>query len=850
MLPTPFSIKPNLMQSYMSRFLAPLLFFVTVVLPSCRTTAEEASFLEFNPLRPFQVRPSKNATNVSSYSTIYFAVRTPPTAQGDNINPNSIEAFLIEEGQEQMHMLGMGQKFQTGFEGHIFPDARELGEESAIAVYIVPLQPLKENTCYTVQVCAAVSDNATPHRKRDSWSFTTAPRVSDAPIDISVNFNTPSIHWQGQFFAGIMKPNYNTSKLFYQLDSYEMMAEISRRNPNIWSLQRDYSITEDFWFNGVWDGNPNLVREKETRRISHMTQKGDTTVLAVEDFYGHEQYGIQDNRPLSEDYHPGDVVLVADRHKSEVSIVRSVNEDTKTVIISQLRGSPDSWVLDYSGAIPKDIPETPGNFSLPRCYLRKFKPSGTPVYFWDRLDAEMDLVHKKLGRRLIVNFASTPTDLSENGVPGHPGGNSSPTKPKDYIEYWKFVYTVTDHIVKRYGRATQDFYYSVGNEFDLPPFWRDTQQEAHKFYDYTVDAILKAYEDNGLDPSKVKVGGLEISAIFGLHTLPEFLYHCSPTATMDGLPPINYAYADPSLNGKRSQRIEKLCRAHNGKGSPCDFTSVHLYRKSKEVAQYLIKTKELALKIDPHYYKKLYVNSFETCPGWVPLPDPAQRSIYKGNGYFPSWAADIIHRLLEKASQDKRYAFGETILTVWPVDFNGEGVTSVTGLFKINSNHNKQLDKILTVKKPIFNFIELLGKMSHDYFVIPRTEIAGYVIGTFGSKKDDSRQILLYCHKDNDIETRENRVFNVRLRLTEIPWTEVTVEQFKVDKHHSSIYEALMNLPKKDFYTESEVAHLTDLDDLQKSSPDIMLAIHKGTAELNLTVSTNGVTFVNMSRVR
>ena len=34
----------------------------------------------------------------------------------------------------------------------------------------------------------------------------------------------------------------------------------------------------------------------------------------------------------------------------------------------------------------------------PRGYLRKFKPTGTPHYYWGRLDKEFDIVHGKDGR--------------------------------------------------------------------------------------------------------------------------------------------------------------------------------------------------------------------------------------------------------------------------------------------------------------------------------------------------------------------------------------------------------------------------------------------------------------------
>ncbi len=50
---------------------------------------------------------------------------------------------------------------------------------------------------------------------------------------------------------------------------------------------------------------PNIVRERETRHISAIESAGNESVLSVEDFFGHEQYGIPTGRKLSQDYHAG-----------------------------------------------------------------------------------------------------------------------------------------------------------------------------------------------------------------------------------------------------------------------------------------------------------------------------------------------------------------------------------------------------------------------------------------------------------------------------------------------------------------------------------------------------------------
>ena len=93
------------------------------------------------------------------------------------------------------------------------------------------------------------------------------------------------------------------------------MAEARKPHPRAWSLQRDFWLTGTEYrpANGFFPSNlPNIVRERETRRIAAMEPRQRGVLLRLEDFFGHEQYGIPAGRPVADDYHPGDEVLIAD----------------------------------------------------------------------------------------------------------------------------------------------------------------------------------------------------------------------------------------------------------------------------------------------------------------------------------------------------------------------------------------------------------------------------------------------------------------------------------------------------------------------------------------------------------
>ena len=254
---------------------------------------------------------------------------------------------------------------------------------------------------------------------------------------------------------------------------------------------------------------PNIVRERETRRITAIEPRDGSVVLRVEDVFGHQQYGIPAGRPVAEDYHPGDEVLIADGVHDARTRVISVDGTASSVTVAPIASPTGGWKIAYEGPLPvREDPDAPGLFPPGGCYLRKFNPHGTPCYYWGRLDKEWDLAHRKYGRRLMVNFADAPGDLARDG--------RSWTTVKDYVQWHEVAGVIAGHVIDRYGDAALGFTWSVFNEPDLGPvFWRADWNELQKFYDYTTDAILRAFEDRGYDSNKVFIGGLELGGIFG-----------------------------------------------------------------------------------------------------------------------------------------------------------------------------------------------------------------------------------------------------------------------------------------------------------------------------------------------
>jgi hypothetical protein len=716
-------------------------------------------------------------------TTFYAELGVDQGRSSDAVLPESVGIELEPEGQPAFAILRPGRQAAEGYRAG-FMAGKDPKRGISLIVYVDSQHRLLASTRYTIRVRGRSREGASLPASAGTWQFTTEAAPQTHPLRFDLALDAPPIHWRGGFFTGFCSPGFCTSAA-NRVPTYRLMSEVRKSAPRAWSLQRD------FWLTGMehqpvfLSGNlPNLVRERETRRIAAMEKHPDGVLLHVEDFFGHQQYGIASGRPASADYHPGDEVLVADGiHDARATVIRT-DDRQRTVLVTAFDTPAGGWKIAYAGPLNRnEDPHAPGLFPPGGCYLRKFRPSGTPMYYWGRLEREWDLAHRQFHRRLMPNFADAPGDLAIDG--------RNWTTAKDYVELHEATRAITSHIIQRYGDAALTFPWSVFNEPDLiGHFWRSDWNELQKFYDYTVDGILRAFEDHGYDSQRVFVGGLELGGIFGTNLrLREFLAHCSPRAEAPGALPANAAFADPRLEGKRSKRVEALCRAHGGRGSPCDFISIHAYNRSQLMAEKLIRAKEMALQIDPEYYAGLWVNSHESCPGWDCPPEPAYSDSYLGNGYFPTWCADVARRLLTQAAKDPRYAFGESILTFWPwPSRNFEGRNDCVRAIAADDNGDGKADRTVTVPMPILHFLGLVARMGPQFWVLPEQTVGGHVASGFASRVDGKLYVLVYSHHPLDTESRSEAEFDVTLSLAGLKPGKFRVAEYRFDKDHNSYF--------------------------------------------------------------
>ena len=801
---------------------------------------------DVNPLP----RPCAGFTDVASRSSIYFEVVVPSgNGAAHLLDPGSVTATVdgLPTGPEPALLPGgvpgggwsvvpNGPFTDGGSTGHGYLLLRDAAWPPGAAL--------------TVTVAASTLSGLAMDPSGASWSFTTRASLAGAILSLDVDLAEPTVTWPGRWFNGILKPNFATSALFDQEPLYALIDEARSLAPDLFTHQRDWPLTSDYWSgSGYFDGNPNFVRELETRRIVAIEDDATGTRLTLADLLEGPLYGIAPGRPLSGDWAPGQRVLVCDRLKSEAATILAVDDASSTMLVETLANAASTWVLDYPGSTPADDPRTPGNFSYALGALRKLEPHGTPVYWWDRIHDEWDR-HVAHGRKPIVNFDAVPFDLCRIGRPAGGYGGSCPDVPKSWTEWDDVVRAVVRHLLDRYGPDVATWRFTIGNEPDLRIFWLATQDEFASFHDHTASSILRAFEDAGLDSQAVEIGGLEMTGIFP-GFVSSILHHASPTSVNPnaGFEERNHACIDPGFGARLSSRVRAICDANAQHGTPLDFVSVHAYERAAEAAGSMIDARGRALAIDPVTFADLRIMSHETTPDWVPRRDPGSRDMYRWGGYFTTWGGEYFQRLLEHGQSDPGILGGECTVTTWPFNPNFAGYASLAGQLRIDDDGDGALDRIEAVPLPFFHFATLAATMSHELRSLDVADVGGLRVSGWRSVEPDGEKILLFAHDFRDTASEEPGGIDVALCLANLRHPVVEVQEHRLDPAHPAraALEALPNRGTNGVFAPSEVAGLVAAARLAPAAPATRHESVAGALTLDVRLLAQGLVFLDLT---
>ncbi|KGO85455.1 beta-xylosidase [Flavobacterium rivuli WB 3.3-2 = DSM 21788] len=445
--------------------------------------------------------------------------------------------------------------------------------------------------------------------------------------------------------------------------------------------------------------------------------------------------------------------------------------------------------------------------------------AGKPVYNWKIVDSIFD-TYVSRGMKPLAQIGFMPEALSSHPQPYRhywkPGdpytdiitGWAYP--PKDYNKWRDLVYEWVKHCVARYGKKeVESWYWEVWNEPN-GHYWKGTQEDFFKLYDYAADGLKKALPT-------AKIGGLNIAGTRGKEAQDwtnNFIKHC--------ISGTNYA------TGKKGSPLEAIL--FHAKGWP----------KLKDGTVFMDMAPQLndiqtGFKITASYpeTKNLPIIIGESDPegcaacGMATNPENA----YRNGTLYSSYTAASFARKYQLEDETKVNFLGAVS---WSFEF--EDQPWFYGFRDLATNG---------VDKPVLNVFRMFGMMGgkrvavvsdrmYPLETVLKSSVRGEKsdIGALASKDTKSAAVMVWNYHDED---RQGAAETVNVMLENIPIKEVTLNIYLIDQDNSNSYEVWKKMGSPQKPTQQQIDTMEKAGKLKCiSTKKIKIAGGKTTVPLQL----------------
>lgn len=455
--------------------------------------------------------------------------------------------------------------------------------------------------------------------------------------------------------------------------------------------------------------------------------------------------------------------------------------------------------------------------------------NGNPVYSWAIIDSIFD-TYVKRGMKPFAQIGFMPEALSTHPQPYRhhwkPGDPYSDIvtgwayPPKDYKKWGDLIYNWVEHSVARYGRKeVESWYWEVWNEPN--GYWKGTQQEFFKLYDYAADGVKRALPT-------AKIGGIDIagtSSTGAQQWLNAFIKHC----TID----TNYA------TGKIGSPLDLL--SFHAKGSPRLINGMVQMNMSPQlndiatgfrIASSYPQTKNIPLIIgesDP-----------EGCAACGMATNPS--NAYRNGTMYSSYTVATFAR---KYELEDEYGVNFKGAVSWSFEF--ENQPWFYGFRDLATNG---------VDKPVLNVFRMFGKMfgnrveavsnrMYPLKTVIDSSIRGAQtdIGVLASKAKNTAAVMIWNYHDDD---KQGAAEAISVSIDNIPSKTVTLTHYRIDNEHSNSYEVWKKMGSPQSPTAAQIAVLQKAGQLQTIGNVQRLNTMANNLTLNISLPRQGVSLLKI----
>lgn len=456
---------------------------------------------------------------------------------------------------------------------------------------------------------------------------------------------------------------------------------------------------------------------------------------------------------------------------------------------------------------------------------------GKPVYNWTILDHIFDTFHAA-GIKPIVEIGFMPEALSTHPEPYRHNFPKVPIgsiytgwayPPRDYAKWSELVFQFTRHLRERYGDAeVKTWLWEVWNEPDID-YWKGTPQEYFKLYDFTADAVLRAFPE-------ARIGGPDSTGPGNPHAaefLRQFLEHCAHQT--------NYA------TGKIGSPL--LFISFHPKGSP-KWLGDHV---QMGVARQLtaIKNGFQIVASFPEWRQTpilLGESDPEGCAACSAQENP--QNAYRNGELFASYTAEAMNCIYALAASEHVNFLGAV---TWSFEF--EDQPYFAGFRELASNG---------LDKPVLNAFRMFGMLG-DERILATSSAARTIddvvlngvrmqsdINAVATRHDHEIQILIWNYHDDDLPAAAAPI-DLIIEGLPLDANRALSEHFRIDAHHSNSFTAWKEMGSPQSPTPAQYEQLQDAGQLQLLNSPTWISLDDGVAHLQFALPRQDLSLVRIA---
>jgi xylan 1,4-beta-xylosidase len=398
--------------------------------------------------------------------------------------------------------------------------------------------------------------------------------------------------------------------------------------------------------------------------------------------------------------------------------------------------------------------------------------NGNAVYEWNLIDSIFDAYIER-GMRPLVEIGFMPEALSSNPEPykhhWKPGAKYNEIytgwayPPEDYQKWAELVFRWVIHCVERYGEdEVQSWNWEVWNEPNIG-YWQGSAEEYHKLYDYTSDAVKRAFP-------KARIGGPHSTGPSwdkAEEFLRTFLDHC-----LNG---VNYA------TGSTGSPLDFI--AFHAKGSPVVKDGVVLMNMGTQLRD-VSKGFEIVSSYSEFMHLPVIIGECdpEGCAACSMKDYP--ENAYRNGTMYSSYTAASFARIYQLADH---YGTNLEGIVTWAFEF--EDQSYFNGFRSLATNG---------IDKPVLNVFRMFGKMqgirvnvsgdlAYDCFAVRESSVRGANrdINAIATVNDSMAAIMVWNYHDLNVIRKDTIV---RIRFNGLEPGKAMISHYRIDQDHSNAY--------------------------------------------------------------